>query len=278
MGGGTVGTAAGVAWSRAGHTISAVAGREATHRRVEEWLPGVPVVDTERAARDAEVIVVSVPDDAIPHVAAIVAGAIAPGTWVLHVSGATGLGVLDPVIEAGGRALALHPLQTFPDVDGALAALPGCPVAVTATDADGQALGEMLARDMGGRPFTLADAARPLYHAAAVFASNYLVSVSGGAVDLLVHAGIDDPLAVLQPLQAATLANVHRLGPAAALTGPAVRGDAGTVERNIRAIDAAAPDLVAAYVCLCRLAVSVAGERLSPQGRAAIEEVLDRWS
>ena len=133
-------------------------------------------------------------------------------------------------MEAGARPLAVHPLQTFADVAGALEALPGCAVAVTADDDDGFVLGETLGRDLGGRPFRLPDAQRPLYHAAAVFASNYLVAVSGAAEVLFSRAGVPEALAAMRPLQEATLANVHRLGPRAALTGPAVRGDAGTIE------------------------------------------------
>jgi predicted short-subunit dehydrogenase-like oxidoreductase (DUF2520 family) len=82
----------------------------------------------------------------------------------------------------------------------------------------------------------------------------------------------------MHPLQTATLDNVHRLGPQHALTGPAVRGDAGTIERNLEAVASAAPAMVAAYVSLCRAAMDVAGDRLTDDRRHAVEEVLDRWS
>ena len=116
----------------------------------------------------------------------------------------------------------------------------------------GSSLGESLGRDLGGRPFRLPDAQRPLYHAAAVFASNYLVAVSGAADVLFSRAGVPEALAAMRPLQEATLANVHRLGPRAALTGPAVRGDARTIDRNLSAIAATDPELLAPYVALCR--------------------------
>jgi predicted short-subunit dehydrogenase-like oxidoreductase (DUF2520 family) len=89
---------------------------------------------------------------------------------------------------------------------------------------------------------------------------------------------VADAADVMHPLQAATLANVHRLGPQQALTGPAVRGDAGTIARNIDAVAAAAPALVPAYVTLCRTAMDVAGPRLSGERRRAVEDVLARWS
>ena len=278
IGAGKAGTAVAVAWSRSGHAITAVAGRAATAERAATWLPGVPVLPVDETARSGEALVLAVPDDAITGAAAAVAGVIEPGTWVLHLSGAAGLEVLDPIVGSGGRRLALHPLQTFADVTGAVAALDGSTVAVTGDDEEGFALGERLARDLGGVPFRLADAMRPRYHAAAVFASNYLVTVSGAAALVFASAGVPDPLTAMAPLQDATLANVHRLGPQAALTGPAVRGDAGTIARNLAALHPTTPQLVAPYVALCRTAMDVAGDRLATADRAAIEEVLTRWT
>ena len=278
VGAGTAGTAVAVAWDRAGHRIVAATGRDATAERVATWLPATPVRRIGEAVAKAEVVAIGVPDDALAAVVAEVATAVDPGVWVLHLSGANGLDVLDPVVAAGGRPLALHPLQTFADVAGALVALEDCAVAVTAIDPDGFAVGERLAADLGGRPFRLSDGARPLYHAAAVFASNYLVAVSGAAETLLSLAGVPDARDAMHPLQRATLANVHRLGPQSALTGPTVRADVGTIERNLEALAAAAPQLVAAYVELSRLALAVAGDRLASGGRAAVEEVLAAWS
>ena len=278
VGAGTVGTAVGVAWAGAGHRVVAVAGREQTISRAARWLPGVPVLPIAEAVSGAELVAIGVPDEVLPAIVSTVASEVTRGVDVLHLSGASGLDVLEPAVAAGARPLAVHPLQTFADVAGALESLPGCAVAVTATDDDGFVLGETLARDLGGRPFRLPDAQRPLYHAAAVFASNYLVAVSGAADALFSRAGVPEALAAMRPLQEATLANVHRLGPRAALTGPAVRGDAGTIDRNLSAIAAADPELVAPYVALCRAAMVVAGDRVPASSRPAIEEVLARWS
>lgn len=278
VGAGTVGTAVGVTWAGAGHRVVAVAGREETVSRAARWLPGVPVLPIAEAVSGAELVAIGVPDGVLPEIVSTVASAVSSGVDVLHLSGASGLDVLEPVVEAGARPLAVHPLQTFADVAGALETLPGCAVAVTAADDDGFVLGEALGRDLGGRPFRLPDAQRPLYHAAAVFASNYVVAVSAAADALFSHAGVPEALAAMRPLQEATLANVHRLGPQSALTGPAVRGDAGTIDRNLSAIAAADPELVAPYVALCRTAMLVAGDRLAEPARPAIEEVLARWS
>jgi predicted short-subunit dehydrogenase-like oxidoreductase (DUF2520 family) len=278
VGAGTVGTAVAVRWASAGHAIVGVSGREETSARAEAWLPGVPVAAIAEAVRGAAVVAVAVPDAAMEAVASEIAGAIEPGTAVLHVSGALGLDVLDPIVAAGGVPLAVHPLQTFADVAGAIEALAGSAVAVTARVDTGWFLGDRLAMDLGGRPFHLAEEHRALYHAAAVFASNYLVAVSGAAAELFDAARVPDALAAMRPLQEATLANVHRLGPRDALTGPAVRGDAGTIDRNLAAIAAAAPHLVVPYVALCRATLDVAGQRLDVEARAAVEEVLARWS
>ena len=278
VGAGRVGTAVAVLLGRAGHTIVAVAGREATVARASVWLPDVPVTTPANAVDGAEVVLVGVPDDALEEATAELATAIAPGTWVSHLSGARGLDVLHPLAGAGARQLATHPLQTVVDVAGAVDALPGCWVAVTAEDEDGFSLGERLAADLGAVPFRLRDDERPLYHAAAVFASNYLVATSAVAERLFADAGVPDPLAAMRPLQEATLSNVHRLGPEAALTGPAVRGDASTVERNLAAVAGAAPEAVQAYVAMCRTTLDLAERsgRLDPVRRAAVEAVLDR--
>jgi predicted short-subunit dehydrogenase-like oxidoreductase (DUF2520 family) len=281
VGAGRVGTAVAVLLGRAGHDVAAVSGGAQTEERARTWLPGVPFVPASEAAARGEVVLLAVPDDALRVLARELADAVAvtPGAWAVHLSGAAGLDALDPLAGAGARRLAIHPLQTFPQVEVAIEALPGCRTAVTADDEDGYVLGERLAGDLGAVPFRLPDERRPLYHAAAVFASNYLVATSAVAARLFAIAGVPEPLAAMGPLQEATLANVVRLGPDAALTGPAVRGDATTVERNLAALAADAPETVAAYVAMCRVALDLAvrSERLDASGLAAVEAVLERW-
>ena len=280
VGAGRVGTAVGVLLLAAGHTVTAVSGRDATRIRVAEFLPGVPVVDPALAVTGATVVVVAVPDDELASVTAEIAPRCRRGTWVAHCSGALGLDVLEAARAAGARRLAVHPLQTFPDVRRAIEELPGCAAAVTADDEEGYAVGEAIARDLGARPFRLADDARPLYHAAAVLASNDLVALSGLAARAFEVAGVPDPVAAMLPLQRATVDNVGRLGPAPALTGPIVRGDAGTVDRNLAALSARLPEAVNAYVVLARVALDLATSsgRLDPARAASVEEVLSRWS
>ena len=282
IGAGRVGTAVAVLLGRAGHRLVGVSGRGETRGRVSSHLPDVPVVEAAEAAVAAELVVIGTPDDAIePTVAALaVAASLAPGTWVMHLSGSLGLEVLRPAREIGARGLAMHPLQTFPDVGSALQGLPGSSIAVTAADEEGYRLGERLADDLQGVPFRLADELRPLYHAAAVFASNYLVTVSAIAESLFAGAGVPDPTTAMAPLQRASLDHVEQLGPARALTGPAMRGDAGTIQRNLEALERHAPKLVPTYVALARATLHLAERsgRLSPRSLAAVEDVLAAWT
>jgi predicted short-subunit dehydrogenase-like oxidoreductase (DUF2520 family) len=281
VGAGRVGTAVAVLLRRSGHRIVAVAGGSGTPDRAARFLHGVPVTDGPNAAREAGVVLIGTPDAAIAGVCEelALAGAVGTGQAVIHLSGATRLEALAPARSAGAEILSVHPLQTCPTVDAALARLPGARFAVTAEGDNAFALGELLARDAGGVPFRLADEGKPLYHAAAVFASNYLVTLTALAVELEGRAGVPDPLEALLPLQRATLENVDGLGPGDALTGPALRGDAGTVEANLEALAKHAPEAVAAYVALAELALDLAASagRIQSDVRSGVEEVLERW-
>jgi predicted short-subunit dehydrogenase-like oxidoreductase (DUF2520 family) len=281
VGAGRVGTALAVLLGRAGHRIVAASGREDSRARVESWLPGVPYLPPEDAARAAEVTLLAVPDDVVPGTCdgIAAAGGFLEGAFVAHLSGAAPLLALGPARAAGAHVLSMHPLQTVPDVESGVERLPGASVAITAWDEPGFELGERLATDWGGLPFHLDEERKPLYHAAAVFCSNYLVVVEGLAEQLFRAAGMADPLPAFAPLAEATLANVVRSGPDAALTGPVARGDAGTVRRNLEAISAHAPEAVSAYVALANAAVHLAvrARMLGPAAVVALREVLDEW-
>jgi predicted short-subunit dehydrogenase-like oxidoreductase (DUF2520 family) len=281
VGAGRVGTSLAVLWRRAGHRIVAVAGGAATPARAARFLPDVRVLDAVGAATGAEVVVIATPDAVIEAVCEEMAkaGALETAGAVVHASGAAGLEALGAAASVGATTLSVHPLQTCPTVEAAVEAIPGAAFAVTAHDERGHELGERLARDAGGRPFPIADELKPLYHAAAVFASNYVVTVTALAEELQRAAGVPDPTAALAPLQEATLANVHRVGSAEALTGPAVRGDAITLQRNLEALARQAPGAVGPYVALADLALALAERsgRVAPAGREAVEEVLGRW-
>jgi predicted short-subunit dehydrogenase-like oxidoreductase (DUF2520 family) len=179
---------------------------------------------------EAELVLLCVPDVAIAEVAANVR----PGPWLAHVSGATPLAALDP----HERRFSMHPLQTFTRARGA-EQLDGAWAAVTAESADARAAGSWLARTLGLRPFELADERRPLYHAGAAIASNYLVTLHEVAAELFRAAGA--PPEALVPLMRRTIENDFEL------TGPIGRGDWSTVEAHRRAIRAARPELQPLY-------------------------------
>ena len=192
--------------------------------RLEER--GMPVRE------DAELTLLCVPDTAIRDVARGLS--LGPGRWVAHVSGATPLPALDP---HKGR-FSLHPLQTFTRKRGP-EQLDGAWAAVTAETDEALALGFELARLLGLQPFELADEARPLYHAGAAVASNYLVTLHRAASELLTAAGA--PPEALVPLMRRTIENGFEL------TGPIERGDWETVEAHREAIRAVRPDLEPLY-------------------------------
>lgn len=281
VGAGRVGTAIAVMLGRAGHRIVAASGRDASRERVARYLPDVPYLGMVEAATRGAVVVLGVPDDGIRETAQALVdgGAVRREQAALHLSGSASLEELAPAREAGATVLSVHPLQSLPDVETAIARLPGSAVAVTADEESGYALGERVARDLGGRPLRLPDDRKPLYHAGAVFASNYLVAAVATAERILHRVGLEEPRAALAPLARATLDRALDRGPDEALTGPVARGDAGTVRRNLEALGDEAPDAVAAYVALAAVAADIAERTgaLDPAARRRVEEVLSGW-
>ena len=180
---------------------------------------------------DAELTLLCVPDTAIREVAR----RLSPGPgWIGHVSGATPLSALDP----HERRFSLHPLQTFTRARGP-EQLDGAWAAVTAETDEARELALELARTLGLKPFELADADRPLYHAGAAMASNFLVTLHEAASSLVAAAGA--PPEALEPLMRRTIENGFEL------TGPIERGDWATVEAHRKAIREARPDLEPLY-------------------------------
>jgi len=189
-------------------------------------------------ANAADVTLLCVPDTAI----ADVASGLTPGHgWIGHTSGATPLSALAP----HERRFSLHPLQTF-DRSGDPAQLDGAWGAVTGETDEALAIARDLAELLGLRPFELADSDRTLYHAGAVFASNYLVTLQRAAVRLGV------PAEGLVPLMTRTIENGFEL------TGPIARGDWATVDAHRAAIRAAYPELEPVYDALADATVALA--------------------
>ncbi|MEX1046001.1 MAG: DUF2520 domain-containing protein [Actinomycetota bacterium] len=281
VGAGKAGTALAVLWAEVGHRIVAVSGRRDTRERVEKYLPETPVLAAPDAARKAEVVVIGVPDDAILAVCIGLSErqSFHSDQWVVHLSGGSSLRLLESAKNRGARILSLHPLQTFPDVDSAIERIPGSAVAVTAERESGYMLGEQLAKHARGNPFRLPDEQKAIYHAAAVFASNYIVASTAQAEALMESIDLPDPRELFMPLSRASLENVALKGSENAITGPASRGDAGTVETHLRALADAAPEAVQPYAALARVAMDLAEKsgKLTPEQRSAVEKVLTEW-
>jgi predicted short-subunit dehydrogenase-like oxidoreductase (DUF2520 family) len=184
----------------------------------------------ELAAELPDVVLLCVPDAAIGDVARDVE----PRPWIAHTSGGTPLTALDPHT----RRFSLHPLQTFTHARGP-EQIDGAWAAVSAESANAFETGSELAETLGLRPFELADRDRPLYHAGAVFAATFLVTLHDAAAELLTAAGA--PAEALEPLMRRTIDNGFEP------TGPFVRGDRGTIERNLAAIRERRPELEPLY-------------------------------
>jgi predicted short-subunit dehydrogenase-like oxidoreductase (DUF2520 family) len=222
------------------------------------------------------VVLLAVRDDALAPLVQELArsGGLRRGQVVLHLSGALSHDILAPLAEAGAATGSMHPLMTVSTEPaeaprhfrGAAFVLEGNLEAVGAADA--------IVRRLGGVPLTLAPEAKPLYHAGAVFASNYVVTMLAAAVRLLEDAGIGHDTAVeaLVPLVRATLDNVAAAGPVGALTGPVARGDAITLRRHLASLQHRDAEL---YRAVGRETLRLAREAgLDEEKAARLEELL----
>ncbi|MGW0802197.1 Rossmann-like and DUF2520 domain-containing protein [Nonomuraea sp. NPDC002799] len=253
LGSGKVGSALGAALAQAGHRIVAASGVSDDSRRWAAERLRVTPARPDEVVSAAELILLTVPDDALPDLVNGLAttGADLQGKLLVHTSGAYGLSVLDPAAKAGALPLALHPVMTFTGRDDDLNKLTGISYGVTSPEGL-RPIAEALVIEMGGEPVWIAEADRALYHAALAGAANHMVTLIAESSDLLGRIGVEHPGRMLGPLLGAALDNVLRLG-IAGLTGPVVRGDAGTVRKHVDALILAAPEAADAYIALARL-------------------------
>src|SRR4051794_6966611 len=278
IGAGRVGAALASSLRRAGHEIVAAAGEsDASRGRIADLLPGVAVAKPTAVARAADVLLLTVPDDMLANVVVslVGAGAIREGQYVVHTSGRHGLSVLAPAREIGARTVALHPAMTFTGTAVDLDRLDGCVFGLTAETPD-RAFAEALVADLGGTSMWVPEEMRTLYHAGLAHGSNHLVTLVTEAMEILAAAGAADPAATLRPLLTAALDNALAQGDAA-LTGPIVRGDAGTVAAHLEDIAANAPHTLPSYVAMARATLerALADGRLLPIRAYKIAGLLD---
>jgi predicted short-subunit dehydrogenase-like oxidoreductase (DUF2520 family) len=276
IGAGKVGSALAILLQREGYEVAAVASRTAASAEALAARLNCPALDSRDAAARAGLVFITTPDREIAPVSAQIAagGGFKPGQIVAHTSGAHAAGELRGVREAGALALSIHPLQSFAELRAAMENLPGSYFALEGDEA-AMPVARQVVDDLKGKCFTISAADKPLYHAAACIASNYLVSLMHFATFLYAGFGLGprEAFEALYPLVRGTVANISKVGPTAALTGPVARGDGNTIAGHIRAFKQLDPELRELYGRLGRYTVRVAREKGSiteEQGRELI--------
>lgn len=289
IGAGRVGAVLGSALRAVGHQIiGATAVSQDSRDRIDALLPGVPVITPQEVVERAELVVIAVPDDALAGVVQGLADVNAwqPGQIVVHTSGAHGISALAPASAKGVIPIAIHPAMTFTGTSLDLSRLEGATFAVTAP-APVLPIGQALVVEIGGEPVILDESARGLYHAALAHGANHLVVLVAQAADMLAKAGIENPGAALSPLLYAALEGALRNAngvsdPVASLTGPVVRGDAGTVSKHLDTIAQFAmsdgvTDIVDSYRALGKSA-TVRSLELGRINQFQAEQLLDTFN
>lgn len=283
---GRVGTALGQALEAAGHVVAAATAPSLTsQRRLAARLPDAQRADPATVARRSELLVLAVPDTALPDVVAELAAADAvnSGHIVVHTAGALGANVLHPFYRRGAVVAAIHPAMTFTGEPTDVHKLTGAGWAVTASSEIGHAVAHTLVLELGGHPVTIAESHRGLYHAALAHGANHLVTLVADACAALAAAigtspRVDTPdpdglvATLLGPLARAALDNALARGDDA-LTGPVMRSDIATVRRHLDTLDALDPGIAAAYRDAARRTAIKLRERGG--GGGAVLRILD---
>lgn len=262
IGAGTLARALAPALAIAGVPVIAVASRTSAHAdELADCLSdAIAYRHPQQVADHAKLVFLTVPDDAIERVCASITWT--PETAVVHCSGAQSLAPLASARTAGADVGAFHPLQTL-----AHAARPhpfrGVAFAVEASSSDLTARLVRLAEHLGGTAGTIDSSDKPLYHASAVLASNYLVTLLATAAELWRGLGAtrERGLQALLPLVRGTVDNLEAVGFPDALTGPIARGDVDTVRLHLDALRASQPQLVPLYCTIGHKTVALAVEK-----------------
>ncbi len=236
-GAGRVAQALGRLLHRRGEPVACIASRNLEHACPAAAFigPDVEAVSYSDLARRSRRILIAVPDTALESVAATLA--LESGI-VLHTCGSRGSEALQGLAGRGIFCGSIHPLQTISDPESGASALDGAAFAI-AGDAPAVAWAERIAGLANGRILRIASECRPLYHAAAVLASNYITALLAAAQTLFIAAQVDpqEALLALGPLARTSLDNTLRQGPVAALTGPIERGDVSTIAAHLTALE-----------------------------------------
>jgi predicted short-subunit dehydrogenase-like oxidoreductase (DUF2520 family) len=269
VGAGRVGAVIAAALREAGHSVMGASGvSEESVSRIETLLPGVPRLEPEAVVRGADLVLLTVPDDALAPLCAGLAtvGAFRAGQLVVHTAGRFGVGVLADAVAAGALPLAIHPAMTFTGTSLDRARLADTTFGVTAPAAL-LPIAQALVVEMGGEPLVIAERDRAAYHAAIVHAANHAVTLAAQSAAVLSRLGVEEPGRVLGPVVHASVENAlaGAAGSVASLTGPVVRGDAGTVADHLAALESV-PTTRATYRAMARATADLAleGGRIGP--------------
>lgn len=276
IGAGRLGRTLGRLTHGAGYTVVDVLCRDQAHaQQAVAFIGGGRAVTDLAQLAPAECYLLAVPDAAIADTASqlAAAGIVPAGALVFHASGAGETSLLAPLLEKGVRIGSLHPAFSFAEPARAVTNFGGTLCALEGEEGVCAEL-ESLVVALGGQPFRLAPGGKAAYHAALSMASNYLVTLNALALQVAAGAGIDAAVAsqLVGGLMRQTLDNVLALGPAAALTGPIVRGDAGTVARHLAVIDDGLCAEV--YRAMGKATLRLAGERLDEAAQQALAGLL----
>jgi len=259
IGAGTVGTALSISLGERGYQVAAVSSRSrSSAEKLAESITGCRTVDTGQAVADAaDLVFITTPDDAIGQVASEVRWH--PGQSVVHCSGADSTAILEPARKSGAAVGAFHPLQTFATVKQAFDNIAGSTFALEAEEPLLTTLKEMAAT-LDGDWIELKASDKVIYHAAAVIACNYLVTLVKLATDLWKTFDVppDQATRALLPLLRGTIHNIDTIGIPQCLTGPIARGDTGTIKKHINALQEVAPAVLPTYCELGRQAIPIA--------------------
>jgi predicted short-subunit dehydrogenase-like oxidoreductase (DUF2520 family) len=277
VGTGRVGAVLGAALRQAGHRLVAVSGvSEQSRARAAALLPGIPVMSVEEVVRRAELVLLTVPDDALPD---LIAGLSVTGSWqagqlVVHTSGRYGAAIFDAAAGHHVFGMALHPVMTFTGTSMDVVRLGDCCFGITAPEAL-RPVAEALVVEMGAEPVWIAEQDRPMYHAGLAHGANHLVTLVAQALQVVGSVGVQDPQRLIAPLMHAALDNALRLGDGA-LTGPVARGDAGTVAAHLAQLTEQTPDIRPTYIALARATAerALASGRLTASRAEALLDIL----
>ena len=248
IGAGRTGTALAVGLSRKGCPVVAASSRTfSSAQKLAALVPNCQACRTpQEVANLAQLVFITTPDDVISEVCGEVQWRAEQS--VVHCSGAHSVDILNSARKFGAAVGSFHPLQTFADVDQAIRNLPGSTFAL---EAEGSLLSTLkqLTSLLNGDWVELRPGDKVLYHAAAVFACNYLVTLVKLAVDLWLDFGVSSRQATkaLLPLLKGTINNIDNVGLPDCLTGPIARGDLGTIERHLTALEGRSPSLLTMY-------------------------------